>query len=256
MSPDTAPLPEYQALLDGSQTFDDEQWIAALRAAGGPGPTLPERERSERYLERHWINQAALLDVWLPRLQAAFRPLPRDARNVNDLFLPRGPEAGFAHGWTAVAWDAGAPLGSDSYLEMQDLMAAAGDRAWALIERPHYGRWLDRQGLEQSRVPLYRLEFATTATWVEVNGDRDDLRDPLQAATSISGDLFTLGREDYFLIGDSGRWGLVYRGGAVRGQCILGVSPPLRAEVQRIFGDALEHYGAPEVLLPEEMSAI
>jgi hypothetical protein len=245
-------MPEYQPLLDGSQSFDDEEWISALSAAGGAGPTAEGREASERYLRQHWITMADALDVWLPVLDAVFRPLPADARQVDPAVLPKGPEAGFATGWTGFAWHAGTPLSPETYFPLQTLMAAAGDRAWALVERPHYGRWLDRHALQQSPVPLYRLRFAPSTTWAEVNGDRDDLKDPLQAATTVSGDLFTLGREDYFVIGDSGTWGLVYRGGALSGQCVLGVSPRLRAVVQKCFADLLAHDGAPEVLLPEE----
>ena len=65
-------------------------------------------------------------------------------------------------------------------------MAAAGDRAWVLLERPHRGRWLDRQALEDSPVLLHRLRFLPSTTWAEVNGDREDMKDPLQAALSVS----------------------------------------------------------------------
>ncbi len=96
-----------------------------------------------------------------------------------------------------------------------------------LIERPHYGAWPNSHRFLSSRVPLYRLRFLTSATWAEANGDRTDLKDPMQAATSVSGGLFTLGREDYFLVGDAARWGLVYRGGATRSQAVLGIAPDL-----------------------------
>ena len=193
-----------------------------------------------------------MLALWTPLLQAVFRPLPPDAREADPAFLPVGPEAGFAPGWTVLAWHAGAPLARETYVPLQAVMEAAGDRSWALLERPHYGRWPDRQAVEDSPVVLYRLRFLPTSDWLEVNGDRDDLKDPEQAAMSVSGDLFTLGREDYFLLGDSGAWGLAYRGGAFSGQCVLGVSPRLRAVALERFADLLAHDGAPEVLLPEE----
>lgn len=248
-------MPEYQPLLDGSQSFDDEEWIGALRSAGGAGPTIPGRERSEQYLQQHWIPLPELLAFWTPLLQAVFRPLASDAREADPAFLPVGPEAGFAPGWTALAWHAGAPLFRDTYLSLQAVMEAAGDRSWALIERPHYGRWPDRQAFEESPVVLYRLRFMPSATWAEVNGDRDALKDPEQAATSVSGDLFTLGREDYFVVGDTATWALAYRGGAFSGQCVLGVSPRLRAVAEERLADLLAHDGGPEVLLAEETPA-
>lgn len=151
-------------------------------------------------------------------------------------------------GWAALAWDAGAPLSDEVYAALTELMAAAGDRSWALIERPHHGAWPNRHEVLGSRVPLHRLRFSTGASWAEVNGDRADLKDPTQAATSVSGDLFTLGREDYFLVGDATCWGLAYRGGAMRGQSVLGVAPDLAPVAREGFSQILRHHGAPEVL--------
>jgi len=252
MSPDVARL-EYQPLLDGTQSFYDGEWAAAIQAAGpAPAVTVSSREASERYLRRHWITLDDLLASWLPLLNQVFQPIPAADRQLDGDPARFGPEAGFPAGWKAVAWDAGAPLCHESYSALSGLMAAAGDRFWALIERPHYGAWPNIDEVLNSRVPLHRLRFSTSAIWAEVNGDRADLKDPMQAATSVSGDLFTLGREEYFLFGDATRWGLIYRGGAMRGQAVLGIAPDLAPVASELFSHILRHHAAPEVLHSRE----
>ena len=138
-------MPEYQPLLDGSQSFDDEEWIDALRSAGGPGPTKPELERSERYLQQHWIPLSDALATWIPLLQAVFRPLPSDAREIDScLRPPSGRRRASPLGGLRSPGTPARHCAATTYAPLQALMAAAGDRSWALLERPHYGRWPDR----------------------------------------------------------------------------------------------------------------
>lgn len=248
--------PEYQWFLDGTHDVDDDAWVAAMAAAARPGPTVPRLARSEAYLAEHWIDLAQLTREWLPRLEQVVRPVPPDYREVEGeahyAVVSVGPEMGFAPDMRAVAWHAGAPLWEGSYAALEQVMAAAGDEQFALLERPHHGVWPDREGYLRSRVPLYRLRFPASSSWTDLNSDRDDLRSPLEAASSTSGDLFTLGREDYVVLGDSASWALVYRGGAMSGQCVLGVRPHLADSTLTHFGPLLARGGAPEVLQPHE----
>ena len=194
----------------------------------------PLGEDVSAYVQRYGLSNREMVDRWIAALARVFAPSLKaytyDSRSY------RGATVRLS--FRAIEWESPSALDRRTWESLQALALSAGDSSIALVELAarrlftHTFDWTNPLTYSLSR----RLNFVypTGTSWQEFRGDGTGaaLDHPLTRQFVEDG----LGR--CFIIGELGRWGLLFDGAEGMGTLQLGFEPSLDQVVREHFETA------------------
>ncbi|WP_192348478.1 hypothetical protein [Algoriphagus sp. Y33] len=145
-----------------------------------------DRDLSKRYLEKYWLDITEFNSNWLPVKNKIFNPTSKDL-----------PDKMFNEDFELLVQKAGVLFTKEEYYALQKCMLAAGDKFFVIIENKEAAN-----AIESDHVRL-RFTYPVNTSWNELCNDNEK-----HLTTEISSyDLLVNPQKNFFVFGDSGKWG-------------------------------------------------
>ena len=133
------------------------------------------RSLAEEYLKKYWLSSTEFEQKWRPLKEQIFRT------------QPRGLPAWFSAEYEMTAWIGGGLFFQKDFEDLQSCFLRTGDRQFVVIENSFYGT---------PQEPPLRLRYPVDISWSE-----------LTSGNYISAILCFATHKEYFVFGDSAKWG-------------------------------------------------
>lgn len=137
-----------------------------------------KREIAERYLEKYWLPRAEFDSYWAPIQNSIFTNQEKGYPGIE-----------FRHGFRILPVDGGLIIDSKDLQSFQKCMRRTDDHYFVIIQNL-FGKDVD------VNVTPFMLKFPADISWEE-----------LMSGNYISSVLFEWSANEYFMYGDSGKWG-------------------------------------------------
>lgn len=146
-----------------------------------------EKAIARQYLEKYWLSKDEYEQKWLPIQQNIF--------NLKAKYLP---EMMFRDEYELMVVGSGAifPFPNDFQL-LKECMKLIGDKYFAIIENDYKRPYILLKGKTKVLTPYYRLRYPVDITYEDLN-----------SGENISHEVFDESMKEFFLFGDSGKWGI------------------------------------------------
>lgn len=139
--------------------------------------------QSQRFLEKFWLSDKEISNDWEAVKNTIFS---KDFKRLPDILYDKDFEI--------IAQRGGTLFIENEYLLLQECMKIAGDNFFVLIENKFIR---ERTG---SDLPYLQFKFPVTTSWEELNNGNENYPD-------IAHDLLWVMNKEFFVFGDSGKWG-------------------------------------------------
>lgn len=144
---------------------------------------LQIRTQSQNFLEKFWLCNKELTSDW-----EAVKAI------IFSKSFKRVPDVLFNEGFEVIAQRGGTLFTEDEYLSLQECMKLAGDKFFVVVENR-----LIRDKANND-LPYLQFKFPVYTTWQELNNEDENYPD-------IAYDLLWIMNKEFFVFGDSGKWG-------------------------------------------------
>jgi hypothetical protein len=141
------------------------------------------RTQSQKFLEKFWLSDEELTNHWEAVKETVFSKS-----------FKRLPDVLFNEGFEMMAQRGGTLFIEDEYLSLQECMKVAGDKFFVLIENRFIREKADND------LSYLQFKFPVYTTWAELNNGDENYPD-------IAYDLLWIMNKEFFVFGDSGKWG-------------------------------------------------
>lgn len=162
-------MKEYSALLD---VFSQEGYV--MYSTTIPSIEWGNRSVAEKYLERYWLPNHEYDSVW--------------KQVQNQIFINQNirlPEMVFKSGYELYPLLGGCLFEKIDFLNLQKCFSAFSEKNFFVIENS-----FDNNG------PFFRMKFPADISWSE-----------LMSGNFVSSIMMEMPHKDYFVFGESGKWG-------------------------------------------------
>jgi len=140
---------------------------------------------SEEYIKKYWLNEIEIQGYWKPLKDKIFRS--------RSTYLP---DIMFEENFKLIALIGGVIFTENEFKSLQNCMLKAGDRWFVIIENKHMQPIVKDNNDKNIIQPLLNFKFPIDITWQElINGG------------FVSLDLFETSYKEFFVFGDSAKWG-------------------------------------------------
>jgi len=136
------------------------------------------RKQTESYFEKYWLSKTEYLQKWLP-LQ----------NSIYEVSGKQFPDIRFKDGFEVIPLRGGLIFAEEDFCLLQRCMKETGDRNFVVVEN-------DNEDNTRYGEPLLRFVYPANITWSE-----------LLSGAYVSRALFQISIKEYFVFGDTGRWG-------------------------------------------------
>jgi hypothetical protein len=143
------------------------------------------REQTEAYFENCWLNKNEYLEKWLSIKETVF---DRDAKRLPDMM--------FRDDLQFIPLRGGSIFTPEDFKLLQECMLHTGDRYFVIVQNENVMPTIYVPDEPPLVHPLLRFKYPANITWEE-----------LMNGGYISMELFQWFYKDYFVFGDSGKWG-------------------------------------------------
>ena len=133
------------------------------------------RELAEKYLQKYWLEEVEYQKEWKAIQNKIFK---------QDVSLP---DLVFRLELEMIALRGGCLFVEEDFMQLQKVMQEVGDKYFVVVQ--------DSQEFTEGE-PMFRMKFPVNITW-----------DELISGNYISSVLLEMTYNNYFVFGDSGRWG-------------------------------------------------
>lgn len=144
---------------------------------------LQIRVRSQKFLENFWIDEEDKLNYWELIKNKIFYST-----------FKHMPDTLFNEEFEQIVQRGGTLFTQEEYLLLQKCMKMAGDMFFVVIENNFVRK------KEDDNIPYLQFKFPICTTWEELNNGDENYPD-------ISYDLLWIMDKEFFVFGDSGKWG-------------------------------------------------
>ena len=139
--------------------------------------------QSQRFLEKFWLSEKEISNDWEAVKNTVFS---KDFKRLPDLLYDKDFEM--------IAQRGGTLFIENEYLLLQECMKIAGDSFFVLIENRFIRERTDND------LPHLQFKFPVNTSWEELNNGNENYPD-------IAHDLLWVMNKEFFVFGDSGKWG-------------------------------------------------
>ncbi|MDR1628195.1 MAG: hypothetical protein LBR79_05420 [Oscillospiraceae bacterium] len=146
-------------------------------------PEFQVRTLSQKFLEKFWLKDKEFTNDWEAVKEIVFSKS-----------FKRLPDVLFNEGFEMIAQRGGTLFIKDEYLLLQECMKAAKDKFFVVVENRFIRKKADND------LPYLQFKFPVYTTWEELNNGDENYPD-------IAYDLLWIMNKDFFVFGDSGKWG-------------------------------------------------
>lgn len=141
------------------------------------------RLQSKFFLEKFWLSDKEYINNWKVVSDSVFTK-----------YFKHLPDLLFNKEFELMAIRGGTLFTEDEYLSLQKCMEAAGDKFFVVLENKNIRKKADDD------LPYLQFKFPVSTTWKVLNNG--DVNYP-----DISYDLLWIMNKEFFIFGDSGKWG-------------------------------------------------
>jgi hypothetical protein len=172
---------------------------------------------AEEYLEKYWLSADEYFAIWKPIQDQVFQD--------NSL-----PEMVFLPGFRLIALEGGCLFTEDDFVRLQKVMIELGEKHMIIIQ--HSQEFTSGE-------PMFRMKFPVDIAW-----------DELMSGNYISAVLFEMTYNEYFVFGESGKWGKYSANDYDSPLDILGLKPELTQVFTASFQQPEEEKNQIKEMLP------
>lgn len=141
------------------------------------------KTQSQKFLEKFWLSDKEFTNDWEAVKEIVF------SKSFKQL-----PDILFNEGFEMIAQRGGTLFIEDEYLSLQECMKAAEDKFFVVVENRFIREKADND------LPYLQFKFPVYTTWEELNNGDENYPD-------IAYDLLWIMNKEFFVFGDSGKWG-------------------------------------------------
>lgn len=134
------------------------------------------QEKAYEFMSKYWLSSEKELEAVSMRIEEMFN-------NSSSTF----PELQFNNDYNLIFLPGACLLTKEDFVLLQTIMSVFGDEHFYIIQN---------QSMLENGEPSFRMKFPSNITWAE-----------LMSGNCISSALFELIHNDYFVIGQSNKWG-------------------------------------------------
>jgi hypothetical protein len=139
--------------------------------------------QSQRFLEKFWLSNEEIMNDYDTVKKTVFHKS-----------FKRLPDVLFNDDFEMIAQRGGTLFTEDEFLLLQKCMKTAGDIFFVVIEN----RFIRKK--TRNDIPYLKFKFPVNTTWTELNNGVENYPD-------IAYDLLWVMNKEFFVFGDSGKWG-------------------------------------------------
>lgn len=139
--------------------------------------------QTQKFLEKFWLSEEDKQSYWESTKNKIF---PTSSKRLPDIL--------FNKGFMLIAQRGGTLFTQEEYQLLQECMKTTGDKFFVIIEN----RFVRKKG--DTDMPYLQFKFPISTTWEELNNGDENCPD-------ISYDLLWIMDKEFFVFGDSGKWG-------------------------------------------------